>query len=93
MRHLRRHPANPERLQNFQQFYLKHQGAEWRNRCPGPTLAIGQFLWDSQFPFGTYRHQSQRFNPAGDHAIYREFSRFAARDGAIKYGAINKLTV
>ncbi len=43
---------------------------------------------DRQFPFGTYRHQSQRFNPAADHAGHREFSRFTASDGAVEDGAV-----
>jgi hypothetical protein len=30
---------------------------------------------NGQFPFGTHRHQGQRFNPAADYAGHREFSR------------------
>ncbi len=40
----------------------------------------GQLLWDSQFPFGTYRHPGQRFNQPAI-TPFTEFSRFAARTG------------
>lgn len=52
-------------LEDFQQFDFKHQGAERRDGRACATLAICQFLRDSQFPFRTYRHQSQCFNQPG----------------------------
>ena len=56
------------------------------------TLAVSQFLRNSQFPFGTYRHQGQRFNPAWDYAVNREFSWFATCDRAVKHGTVDQLT-
>ena len=73
-------------LEDFQQFDFKHQGAERRDGRASAALAICQFLRDGQFPFRTYRHQSQCFNPARDHAINREFSGFTTSNGAVERG-------
>jgi hypothetical protein len=59
---------------------------------PRAALAVSKVVRNSQFPFGTYRHQGQRFDPAADHAGHREFSRFAAGHGAIEHGTVDKLT-
>ncbi len=79
-------------LRGFPAVRLQTPGAERRDGRACATLAICQFLRDSQFPFRTYRHQSQCFNPAGDHAVNREFSWLAASNGAVKHGAVDQFS-
>src|SRR5690606_31044713 len=81
-----------KRLEDIQQLDVKHQHAVRWDAADG-LAAVGQLARYVQAPLAAGIHQLQGFDPAGDHAAYRELGWLAALVGAVEHGAVDQRAV